>query len=371
MTRRANGEGTLFRRKDGRWVAAVYMPTSTGSRRRKFVYGRTREEARRKQTELLRQADRGIPIADHVWRVADYLPYWLDEIARPKVRDSTYVKYETFVRCYLVPALGRRRLDRLSTSDVRQFLKSMLESGKAASTVRVAYAVLRAAMEAAVREELVFRNVVAMVDPPRVGRQDRSPWSATEARQFLAGAEGSPLYAAYLLALALGLRRGEVLGLTWSDLDLDGRAVCVRRQLQRVGRDLRIAPEPKSHRRVVPLPRLVVVALRWHRLRYGQSVGAEQLVFTTRTGQPIEPRNFSRSFTRATRTAGLRQVRLHDARHGCASLLAAAGVPPRVVMEILGHSQIAVTMNVYAHVTQEAQREALHHMDRLLGREGG
>jgi integrase len=124
---------------------------------------------------------------------------------------------------------------------------------------------------------------------------------------------------------------------------------------------------------VVPLPGICVVALRWHRLvsAPGSAGTGERLVFTTRAGTPIEPRNFSRSFSTATRHAGLRPVRLHDARHGSATLLAAAGVPPRVVMEILGHSQIAVTMNVYAHVTHEAQREALKHMDRLLGREAG
>lgn len=104
-------------------------------RRRKYVYGRTREEARQKQTELLRQADRGVPMANRVWRVGDYLSYWLDEIARPRVRDSTYAKYETFVRCYLVPSLGRRRLGRLSTPDVRQFLKQMAASDKSSATV--------------------------------------------------------------------------------------------------------------------------------------------------------------------------------------------------------------------------------------------
>jgi len=182
-------------------------------------------------------------MADRVWRVGDYLAYWLDEIARPKGRDSTYAKYETFVRCYLVPSLGRRRLDRLSTSDVRQFLKEMAASDRSSATVRVAYAVLRAALEAAVREELVYRNVAAVV-PPRVAKRDLSPWSADEARRFLSATRGTPLYAAYVLALGLGLRRGEVLGLYWSDIDLEYRTLRVRRQLQRVGRDLRIAPEP-------------------------------------------------------------------------------------------------------------------------------
>lgn len=156
----------------------------------------------------------------------------------------------------------------------------------------------------------MFRNVAAMVDPPRVGRSDRSPWSPDEARQFLAATRGSPLYAAYVPALGLGRRRGEVLGLSWADVDLDKRTVRVRRRLQRVGQDLRIAPEPKSHRRVIPLPRLAVVALRWHGLSYRGDAGEEALIFTTSTGRPIEPRNFSRSFTRVTHSADLRRVRL-------------------------------------------------------------
>ncbi|MBA2558387.1 MAG: site-specific integrase [Propionibacteriales bacterium] len=374
MTRRANGEGTLFRRKDGRWVAAVYMPTSTGGRHRRYVYGRTREEARRKQTELLRQADRGVPVTVKVWKVGDYLPHWLEEIARPKVRDSTYVKYETFVRCYLVPALGRKRLERLSTSDVRAFLRGMGDAGKSPATVRVAYAVLRAALGSALREELVFRNVAALVDSPRVVKREFSPWSAAESRRFLSSTRGTPLYPAYVVSLSLGLRRGELLGLRWGDVDLDARVLHVRRQLQRVGRELRIAPEPKSHRRTVPLPKMCVLALRWHRIRLTAESDAQPdldaLVFRTRVGTPIEPRNFSRSFGQAASKASLRPVRLHDARHGCATLLAGAGVPPRVIMEILGHSQIGVTMNVYAHVTVESQREALAHMDQLLGGEG-
>lgn len=179
-----------------------------------------------------------------------------------------------------------------------------------------------------------------------------------------------------MLAIALGFRRGEIVGLRWQDVDLDNRVIRVRKQRQRVGGEA-YEDDPKGRRRKqsLPLPAICVAPLRWQRIRQaamreraGDRWTETGYVFTTRTGRPIEPRNVYRSFTRVAGDAGLRVIRLHDARHGCATLLTAAGVAPRVVMEILGHSQIAVTMNVYTHVVQDTQREAVSHMDRLLRR---
>lgn len=172
------------------------------------------------------------------------------------------------------------------------------------------------------------------------------------------------------------MRRGEVVGLRWSRIDLDQRVIYVRRQLQRIDGELYEDSLKGRRGRPVPLPHICVVALRWQRLRQTQQreragEGWEDhgdFVFTTRTGRPIEARNLYRSFTRIAADGGLRVVRLHDTRHGCATLLTACGVAPRVVMAILGHSQIGVTMNVYTHVVEETQRDALTHMDRLLKR---
>lgn len=164
-------------------------------------------------------------------------------------------------------------------------------------------------------------------------------------------------------------------GLRWSDVDLENRVLYVRQQTQRRRGQL-YQDDPKGRRRrAVPLPAMCVAPLRWHRMRQaaakqkaGERWQESAYVFTTRTGRPVEPRNVYRSFTRVAESAGLRVIRLHDARHGCATLLVAAGVAPRVVMEILGHSQISITMDVYTHVVQDTQREAISHMDRLLKR---
>ncbi|MCW8220083.1 site-specific integrase [Streptomyces griseolus] len=211
--------------------------------------------------------------------------------------------------------------------------------------------------------------------PGLVQSRELKPWDLEETTTFLEAARRDPLYTAFVLAVALGLRRGEVLGLRWSDIDLGRRTLTVRNQIQRVQKELYADSTKNRRTRAIPVPLMCVAPLRWQRLRQakqrhdaGRAWQDSDYVFTTRTGRTIEPRNLSRSFERITEDAGLRRIRLHDARHGCATLLFAAGVPARVVMEILGHSQIAVTMNIYTYVSDDHRREAMGHMDRLLRR---
>ncbi|GAA3540043.1 hypothetical protein GCM10022295_22690 [Streptomyces osmaniensis] len=274
-----------------------------------------------------------------------------------------------------MPLLGAKRLESLGVADVRRFLVR-LEKETTAATAKESHRVLRSALSSACREELITRNVAKLVEPPRTDNRELTPWTLDETLDFLAASRKDPLYAAFVLAIAMGLRRGEIVGLRWSDLDLDNRALYVRQQTQR-RRGVLYDDDPKSRRRrVVPLPGLCIAPLRWHRMRQAAArakagetwATGPDYVFTTRTGRPVEPRNLYRSFTRVAESAGLRVIRLHDARHGTATLLTAAGVAPRVVMEILGHSQISITMDVYTHVVQDTQREAMSHMDRLLKR---
>jgi integrase len=307
-------------------------------------------------------------------KLAKWLPYWLEHVIKPRRKLSTYDKYDAHLRLYLVPRLGTKRLESLNVADVRRFL-TKLEKGTTAATAKESHRVLRSALSSACREELITRNVAKLVEPPRPKSRELSPWSLDETLDFLAAARKDPLYAAFVLAITMGLRRGEIVGLRWSDIDLEGRVLYVRQQVQR-RRGVLYDDDPKSRRRrAIPLPAMCVAPLRWHRMRQaairervGEGWQESGYVSTTRTGRPVEPRNVYRSFTRVAKNAGLRVVRLHDARHGTATLLIAAGVAPRVVMEILGHSQISITMDVYTHVTQDTQREAISHMDRLLRR---
>jgi integrase len=244
-----------------------------------------------------------------------------------------------------------------------------------ARTVQQVHAVLRAMLSQAVREELISRNVARLVQPPSPDREEIHPWSDTEARAFLAAAKQHRLHALFVTALALGLRRGELLGLRWTDVDLAAKQLRVSQTLQRV-RDRGVVfgpPKSRRSRRVLTLPAVVIAALTMHKQRQNQdreAAGTDWretgLVFTTATGRHVEPRNLNTAFARLTARAGVRPIRLHDLRHSCATLLLSRGVSPRVVMDILGHSQIAVTMNIYGHVMPAMQQEAAGHIDAAL-----
>lgn len=372
--RNPNGAGSIWRRKDGRYEARVYVPQPDGTRKRKTVYGSTWDECDTKRQELVLRDRQGVPTPTRSAKLSEWLPYWLEEFVRDDRKKTTYAKYETHVRRYLIPHIGSKRLETLGAADVRRMLAAVTAQASAA-TAKESHRVLRSAITAACREELITRNVVKLVPAPRVQSRELKPWDLEETTTFLEAARKDPLYATFVLAVALELRRGEILGLRWSDIDLERRTLTVRNQIQRVQKELYADSTKNRRTRAIPVPLMCVAPLRWQRLRQaaqrlaaGQDWHDSDYVFTTRTGRTIEPRNLSRSFERIAEDAGLRRIRLHDARHGCATLLFAAGVPARVVMEILGHSQIAVTMNIYTHVSDENRREAMEHMDRLLRR---
>lgn len=377
MSKRANGDGSIWQRADGRWCAAYYVPKPGGGRTRKYVYGKSREDARRKLTEIIRSVDQGVPVPVGGQTVADYLAEWLRHV-RPLIRESTYAAYESNVRLHIVPRIGRRNLDKLAARDVRLMLDDLRTTGRRPRLVQYVHATLRAALEHAVREELVARNVARLVQVPRPQRAEREALSVEDAKTLLKAAEADRLHALYVVVLLLGLRRSEVTGLRWRDVDLAAGTLTIRQTLHRTGEGLVfLPPKTQRSRRTVPLPPAVVDALcRHHAAQQAECVthGAwpdSDLVFTTPRGTPVEPRNLSRMFGELADRAGVGRVRLHELRHTCVSLLLALGVHPRVVMEIVGHSAIEMTMNVYGHVALDTQREALGRLDDLLGDERG
>jgi integrase len=374
MARRANGEGTIFQRKDGRWVGEAFVLLPNGGRDRRTVYGKTRAEVHEKVTALVRQAQQGIVAPNIRLTVEQYLTSWLEEVARRTVRPRTYQNYELIVRRHIVPAIGRVRMNRLAAADVRRLLNRAADRDYSPSTVRHIHAVLRVALEQAVRDDLLPRNVARLVQGPKKRTAPIVPLDVAEARRLLNEAREDRLYALWAVALGVGLRKGEALGLGWHAVDLDAGVLRVERTLQRIGGALRL-DEPKTERskRTVRLPAVCVEALRRHQERQAEERAAAHywvdtgLVFTTKIGTAIDPRNVNRWLAELCSRAGVRSIRPHDLRHTCASLLLAQGVPARVVMEILGHSQIAVTMDIYSHVLPAMQDDAAERMDGALG----
>jgi integrase len=276
---------------------------------------------------------------------------------------------------HLIPNLDRVPLEKLSPEHVQAILRAKTEEGLAPRTVHHLRALLRIALNRAMRWGLVVRNAAALADSPRIERFDVRMLTPAQARQLLAAAENDRLAALYSVALALGLRQGEALGLSWEDIDFASRRLHVRHGLQRIAGELRLVePKTRQSRRTIALPTVVIDALQHHKARQSQErllAGTRWhetgLVFTSTIGTPIEVGNLRRSFWRLLDKACLPRMRFHDLRHSCASLLLVQGVPARVVMETLGHSNISITMDTYTHVLPELQRQAADAMDRALG----
>lgn len=392
--KRANGQGSIYQRKDGRWTGAAYVLTTNGTFKRVPVYGTSADEVDAKLTALKNRSNQGLPAEATGWTVARYADYWLAHVAAPRLRPTTLARYRSMVDRYVVPAIGRRRLPGLTPTDVRVLLARVSASrtpgrkGQAeddrplvsARTVQQVHAVLRAMLSQAVREELVSRNVARLVQAPAPDHDEIRPWTDAEARIFLLAARTHRLHALFVVALGLGLRRGELLGLRWSDVDHATGQLRVSQTLQRV-RDRGVVygpPKSRRSRRVLTMPALVAAALREHRERQAvERVAAGDdwtdtgLVFTTASGRHVEPRNLNTAFARLVARTKVRAIRFHDLRHTCATLLLSRGVSPRIVMDILGHSQISVTMNIYGHVIPAMQQEAAGQIDAALGELGG
>jgi integrase len=375
MTRRGRNEGTVYPRSDGRWAGSVDLGWRDGKRARRTVYGKTRGEANRRMVALQQSIAGGLAPAPERLTVEAYLADWL-ESAKTTIRPATAVSYEAIVRVHIAPVIGRIRLVRLSVADVESMLRAKSASGLSPRRVQMIRAVLRRALGRAVKHRLVPANVAALADGPRQERHEISPFTPEEARSFLLAAKGHRFEAAFVTALMTGLRSGEIRGLEWADIDLESRTLTVRRALQRIDAEWRrVEPKSRAGRRVVPLAPMVADILSWHRLAQERDrelmgpgwIGSRfDLVFTTTVGTPIDDSNLTHAFQSLIESAGLRRVRLHDLRHSAATFWLAAKIPARVVADMLGHSQVGLTLQVYSHVLPELRQDAATAMQDIL-----
>lgn len=374
---RANGEGTVYRRQDGRWTGAVYVYDAAGGRRRRQVYGKTRAEAAAKVADLLAKNRQRIPAAASAVTVDSYGTVWLARLDGSGLKPATVASYRWILDRFIRPRIGRVRVQHLTPEHVRDLLAATAGEGVSARTVQLTRATLRVMLAEAERDQIVQRNVAGLVRGPRVERVEVEPWTAREAADFLRSMDGHRLFALFAVGVSLGLRKGELLALRWEDVDLTDRMLRVRRTVQRVpGMAGLVTGTPKTarSRRAIPLPGACVSALIEHKRRQDaeRKVAAAWvdpgLVFATTRGSVIEPRNINRLFEEQVARAGLRRIRFHDLRHTCASLLLAQGVPPRVVMEVLGHSQLSITTDLYGHVMPTGLRAAADAMEGVFQR---
>lgn len=372
-TRRDNGEGTIRERADGRWEGQLLLPDG----KRKSVYGKNRTEVKQKLKELRSKVEEGVDVRASEQTLATFLEQWLDDVVKPRLAPKTYKTYRDILRVHVVPTLGSTRLDKLTAQQVTTLLRERGESGLSPTTVNHIRAVLRDALNRAVKWKLIGRNPVVLTDPVRQERRRIVPLTPETARAALAAAQGHRLEALFSLALFLGLRQGEVLGLRWIDVDLEGGTLKVEQALQRVdGRLIVKAPKTAKSRRRLTLPPTLTAVMRVHRDRQAverQIAGEEWqetgLVFTTQRGTPIDPRNVLRWWQKLLADAGLPRHTFHATRHTAVSLLIEQGVPLKVIQEILGHAVLSTTADVYGHLYPQAFDEAAAAMERALGAE--
>lgn len=392
--RRSPGDGSVYQRGDGKWVAQVEAGyTSSGKRRRIRRVRDTKTAAREALADLIRDRHRlgGLPAELRSQTVAAFLADWLTSV-EGTVTVNTLKDYRNNVDRHIVPVVGKVKLARLSPPDVQRVLKKASAKGLAPKTVRNIRQTLHTALNQAMRWQLVERNVAAVVPPPQVQRPDITPLTLPQARRLLNHLEGDRLKALWTVAIAVGCRLGEALGLRWKDVDLEERILYLRKQLRREGeagarhyvlRDLK-----SKKQRTVPLPAFAAAELAAHRkLQAAEQLQAGPdwvdgccdecgatgwgLVFTTHShrtsGRPLHPSTAYHAFQDACEGAGVPQVRVHDLRHTAATLLLAQGVPLSEVQEILGHSSIQVTKDVYGHLEVEHLRDAADRMDGMFG----
>ncbi|HEV2124793.1 MAG TPA: tyrosine-type recombinase/integrase, partial [Chloroflexota bacterium] len=381
--RRGRGEDSVYQRaSDGRWIVEIrdgYKPS--GKPKIIYLTAKTKALAMDKRRKVHEQMARGVPIGTEKQTVATYLDYWLQHKVRPSKRTGTYDAYVSLCRVHIIPALGHRQLAKLTAQDVQAMLSTMVDNGVSPTTAKNARAVLRKALNDAIREDLLWRNVVTQTDMPAQRTYHAKPLTAEELPRFLAAAKGHRLEALFLLLPSIGLRAGEAYGLRWSDVDLDRGQLAVKMQMQRAGKPKRphfADTKTERSRRPVPLPPQMVRSLREHRARQLEEIELaggrwqgeqwEHLVFCTTIGTPLDPSKIMAEYRAVLTAAGIDpDRRIHDLRHTCATMLAQLGVQPREAQEILRHSRIQTTLAVYTHVSSEGVRSAVGRLSDMLG----
>ncbi|GAA0633614.1 site-specific integrase [Sporichthya brevicatena] len=396
-SRRPNGASSIYLGADGRWHGRVTVGVrDDGSPDRRHIERATEAEVIRAVRELERGRESGnLRRAGQTWTVQTWLEHWLTNISAPSVRPSSYAAYEVAVRVHLVPGVGAHRLDKLQAEHLERLYAAMLARGSKPATVHQAHRTIRAALNAALRRGHVTRNVATIAHAPRIEEDEIEPYTVAEVHRLLEVASNGRNGARWAFALALGLRQGEALGLTWADVDLDNGILWVRRTRVRPQYEHGCDPpcgrerpgycpdkrnvrgdtantKSRAGRRGIGLPDPLVELLRRHRTEQtveretaGQLWRDEGWLFADPLGRAVNMNTDHRAWKALLEEAGLRETRLHDARHTAATVLLVLGIPDRAVMGIMGWSHAGMAAR-YQHITGAVRRDVARQVGGLL-----
>ncbi len=369
--RRKHGEGSVYKRKDGRYSGFITLE----DHKRKYYYGETEQEVVKKIRVALHDLEQGSLATGPQQTVRQFLEYWLEDVQKAKVRLITYVCYRKLIDKHLLPTLGHIRLQKLTVQHVQALYVKKLKEGLSVGTLRNINAVLHTALGYAKRIKLVGSNVCDDVELPAYKQHQAQVLTPEQAQMLLQKVQEHHLEALMTLALATGMRKGEMLGLRWQDIELEKGSLHVRRTLLYMAYHGFKEGEPKTEtsRRNIILPQFVIEVLKRHRtiqlearLKAGTAWIDRDLVFPNTHGDYLLPTTLAGQFARLLKDVGLPHMRFHDLRHSAATLLLSMGVPMKVVQELLGHSNFSITANVYSHVLPSMQQEAMDKMDAFF-----
>lgn len=373
--RRGHNEGSIYQRGDGRWVAVVDAGYIDGKRRRFTAYAKTRKEATERLPELKRRAKQASLETSTIKTVGDFLTYWLETSIKKNRAPKTIESYQGVVDKHVIPVIGSKRLAQLERADVQRMLDVVAaKDGIGPRSVENVRAVTRNALNDAMKWELLDANPAEHTTIQRVPRSERRALTVEQAKRLFAQVSDDRFEALYILAAVYGLRRGECLGLRWSDIDTKGRRILVRQQVVVANNRPMITPlKTAASRRTLPLLSVIEEALdrrreyqREERLFAGEEWQEHDLVFSSAVGTPYQPANLHKRFKKHLEAADLPDTELHSLRHTAASFLVALNVHPRIAMEILGHTNIKTTMEIYSHAQQSDMRDALESVENVL-----
>jgi len=371
VAKRGHGEGSIYQRKDGRWAASITLEGGG----RKTLYGATRKEVQEKLRIALNEQKQGILATGPQQTVKQYLEQWFEEVHKPTLRITSYARYRVLLRKHILPVIGHLQLQKLTPQQVQALYSRKVNEGMAPKTIQNMHGLLHKALDNAVKWGLVPRNVCDAVSTPRLPHHEIFPLTREQAQQFVAKIEGHQLEALLVFALVTGMREGELCALRWRDINFDDMTVQICRTVAHVTGYGYIENETKTAkgRRMIVLPPFLIDLLKQHRerqiqarLKASDKWIEKNLVFCNRRGNHLHPNSLILRFHRLLREIGLPRIRFHDLRHSTATILLSMGVHPKIVQELLGHSQISTTLDIYSHVLPSLQQEAMGKLDKLF-----